>query len=123
MEYTSEFDNTNNICTVRVTGKYYRERESEKLKRFAVDFHAENGCCLFIFDMTQAEIVATTMETFEAAAPRPDIFRDLIKIKTAFLYRVITDEERFMEDVAVNRGLQAKLFDVYDKAVEWLEQS
>lgn len=122
MEYTAELDSTKNICTIRVVGTYHRHKETEELKRFAVNFHTEYGCSLFLIDMTQAEIVGGTIQTFKAAKPQQDIFLELISIKTAFLYRVISDQEIFLEDVAVNRGLQVKSFDSLDKAVEWLEQ-
>lgn len=57
MKYTSEIDCATNICTVRITGKYFRPKDSEELKHLAVNTYTEHGCNLFLFDMTQAEII------------------------------------------------------------------
>lgn len=122
MKYTSKFDKKKNICIIHVTGEYHRYKESEELKRFTINFSSEHGCSRFLINMTQAKIIESTFQTFKAAQPQKDIFYKLLKLKTAFLYNTITTEETFLENVAVNRGLQVKVFDVFDKAIEWLEQ-
>lgn len=64
MEYTTEFNETNGICTVRVTGIHKRPDDSLTLQQFARDFGDERGCQLFLFDMTQADIVGGTTNTY-----------------------------------------------------------
>ncbi|MBN2000298.1 hypothetical protein JW935_22300 [candidate division KSB1 bacterium] len=122
MKYTSEFDNTSGICTVRVTGEYRRPDDSDKLKHFAIDFFMEHGCRLFLFDMTQTRVISGTMPTFNAANPPDELAQSLRKIKTAFVRRELDEDDRFFENVAVNRGFPLRAFDSFDKAVEWLKQ-
>jgi hypothetical protein len=41
-------------------------------------------------------------------------------LKLAIVYAEITEQERFFEDVAVNRGYRLRVFDDKKKALEWL---
>ncbi len=123
MEYTSEFDSTNGICTVHVTGEFHRPVDSDKLKRFAVDFSVEHGCFLFLIDLTQAEVTGGTTATFDAANPQGAIADGLRKIKTAFVRRELTEDDLFYENVAVNRGFQLRALDTVEKATEWLMEN
>jgi hypothetical protein len=123
MEYTSEFDSGSGICTVCVTGEFRRPEHSDELKRFAVDFFTEHGCRLFLIDMTQTEVIGGTMPTFDAANPQGELAQSLRKIRTAFVRRELTEEDRFYENVAVNRGFQLHACTTTDEAVKWLRQS
>ena len=122
MEYSSEIDPANGICRVHVTGKFVRPDDSDELKRFAVDSFTNHGCRRFLIDLTEAQVVGGTMPTFDAADPEGEIANLLRRIKTAFVRRELSDDDRFYETVAVNRGFLLRAFDTCEKAVEWLTQ-
>jgi hypothetical protein len=122
LKFTSELDSRNGVCTVHVTGEYRRPEDSDTLKRFAVDFSIEHGCYLFLIDLTQAEVSGGTMPTYDAANPKGELADRLRKLKTAFVREDLTEEDRFFENVAVNRGFELRAFDSVEKAVEWLVQ-
>lgn len=121
MEYTVEYDEANGICTVRVTGKHKRPDDSLALQRFARDFDDERGCKRFLFDMTKAEIIGGTMEMFEIGTVPVDPNHKQKRQKVALVYSGNLDDHKFMENVAVNRGYNLRVFDGIDKAIEWLK--
>ena len=123
MKFTSELDNTSGICTVHVTGEFHRPRDSDELKRFAIDFSGEHGCRLFLFDLTQSAVFAGIMPTFDAANPQDAFAGPLRKIRTAYVRKELTEDDLFFETVAVNRGFQLRAFDSIEKAVEWLTRN
>ncbi|ADI85516.1 hypothetical protein [Geobacter sulfurreducens] len=120
MNYTHEFDETSGICTIQVTGVFRRPEDSDELKRFAADFFTSNGCRLFLVDVSQTELIAGTMPTFYAGTPQGELARVLRQVKTAFVRRSLTEDDHFLETVAVNRGFKLRAFDSIDKAVAWL---
>jgi len=121
MNYTSKYNNTNNICTIKVSGEYERPKDSIELEQLAIDFHSTHGYCLFLVDMSKAVINHGVISTYQTGNPPENISQKLIGMKAAFLYREITENVRFLEDVAVNRGLNMKVFDKLEEAVKWLK--
>ncbi len=121
MKYTTEFDEAKGICMIRVTGRNKRPDDSLVLQQFACDFADERGCQRFLFDMTQAEIIGGTMDTFETGTVPVDPDHKHARQKIALVYSEYTADEGFLEDVAVNRGFRLRVFDEIDTAVEWLE--
>lgn len=122
MKYSSEIDKTNGICRVKVTGKFIRPDDSDELKHFALGIFTNNGCCRFLIALTEAEVVGGTMPTYDAANPTGEIANSLRRIKTAFVRRELSEDDRFYENVAVNRGFSLRAFDKCEIAVEWLTQ-
>lgn len=120
MHYTSGLNRSTGICTVHVTGQYRRPGDSDELKRFAVDFSKEHGCRLFLIDLTQAEVLSGTIDTYNAANPQGAIAESLRKFRTAFVRRELTEDDCLYENVARNRGFQLRAFDSIEKAKEWL---
>jgi hypothetical protein len=120
MKYTAEYDETNAICIVRVSGQNKRPEDSMILQRFAGEFRAENGCNRFLFDMTQAEIIGGTWNTFLTGTVPADPDRKQIQQKIALLYVGDMSDHEFMETVAVNRGYDLRVFNDHDKAMDWL---
>ena len=123
MKYSSEIDKTNEICTVHVTGKFTRPHDGDELKRFAVDTFTNHGCRRFLIDLTDAQVRGGTMPTFDAGNPKGEIVNSLRRLKAAFVRHELTEEDRFLETVAVNRGFSVRAFDTCEKAVDWLTQS
>ena len=120
MKYTAEFDETSGICTVRVTGRHKRPDDSFVLQQFARDFGNDQGCQRFLFDMTRANIAARTIDTFLTGTVPFDSDHVQRQQKIALVYSSHMADHRFMENVAVNRGYDLRVFDQIDRAVEWL---
>lgn len=120
MEFTTEFDDANQICIVRVVGTHKRPDDSIVLQQFARDFGKERGCLRFLFDMTQAQIISDTLAAFETGTVPADPDYTQTKQKIALVYSSDIEAHKFMEDVAVNRGYQVQVFGQFNAAVEWL---
>lgn len=120
MNYTSELDDNSGICTVRVTGEYRRPDDSDRLKRFAVEFSEKYKCGLFLFDLSQADVVSGTYSSFEAGDPEGELAEKLKYVKTAMVRNYLTEDDYFFETVAVNRGYQVRIFKSFENAVQWL---
>lgn len=122
MEYTTEFNDTKEICTVRVTGRHKRPDDSMLLQQLALDIGDEHGCQRFLFDMTQAEIIAGIMETFEVGTVPIDHDQKMLRNRVALVYKGDLSQHKFMETVAFNRGYRMRVFaeDEMDQALEWL---
>ena len=123
MEYTIEFDEANGICIIRVTGKHRRPKDSMALQELARDFINERGCFRFLIDMSQAQIFGGTMDTYITGTVPVD--KDLemkrSRHRVALVYSSIDVEQNFLEDVAVNKGYNLKVFEKFDEALEWLK--
>ena len=122
MEHTYESDGDIEICTVRVTGTFTRPQDAVEIEGVVCNLHHELRCSRFLIDMTEAHIVSTLMNTFKAGNP-PDEMRNTLKaLRVAALYSELSEDHRFLENVAVNQGFTMYVFDERDKAVEWLIQ-
>ena len=120
MEYTTEFDEAKGICTVQVTGQHKRPEDSLVLQRLQRDITAEQGYQRFLFDMTQADIIANTIDTFNTGTVPDDSAHKQAQQMIALLYADHLADHKFLEDVAVKRGYLLRVFDQMDKALEWL---
>jgi len=120
MEHNFEFDNDADICTVYITGTFTRPGDAVEIEHVVINLHNVLGCGRFLIDMTNAHIVSTTIDTFEAGNPPAEISKILRALRVAVLYSELTEDHRFLETVAVNRGFTLYVFDENDKAVKWL---
>lgn len=123
MEYTYKLDGINEICRVYVIGTMHRPEDSLKMKRLAIKLNADHGYFKFLFDLTKAEIVSSTMSIIESGTPSKELSDLLRPFKVAVLYRDITADALFFETVAVNRGYFVYAFDENKKAIEWLSDT
>lgn len=90
------------------------------MQRLMCELHEEYKCRHFLFDLTNAVVVASTMETFDAGSEAPKMESTIRLFRLAIVYSKLTENERFFENVAVNRGYQLRVFDNMDRAIEWL---
>ena len=123
MHYTTDFDATRGLCTVRISGKLTRPKDNATLQLLAVDCHRQHGCRLFLFDAREAKVTSGTLEAFEAGAPKGKVADTLRLIRAAVVHRELGPDERFYETVAYNRGFQLRMFDSIAKAMDWLTSS
>lgn len=121
MKLSTELDRERNIFIVRVTGEYRRPYDGFEAQRLVVKSFTEHGCRQVLLDLTQAEIIAGTVSTYRTANPEPEVAQELMKFSFALVYAEVSEDDRFFETVAVNRGFRVKAFDDLEKALEWLE--
>lgn len=124
MEYTSEFDEVNEIIIIRVRGTYHRPEDSLTIQKLARDFYNKRGCCRFLIDMRQTQIVGETMDVFVTGSVPVDndLRMKMTPHKVALVYSTIDVEERFLKNIAVNKGYNIRIFSKVDKAIEWLKK-
>ena len=120
MEYTTEYDDTNGICRVHVTGSHKRPEDSLVLQQFARGFAEERGCLRFLFDMTRAEIRGDTLDIHQAGKFPGDTDYRQARQQIALVFADVTGDHRFLENVAINRGYNVRVFSDTDQAVRWL---
>jgi hypothetical protein len=124
MEYTTEFDEVNEICIIHVKGELRRPDDSITIQKFVRDVYIKQGCCQFLIDMRQAQIIGETTDTFSIGTIPVDTDKKMKKAphKVALVYSSTSVDEIFLEKVAVNRGYNLKVFTKIDKAIEWFKK-
>jgi len=121
MELTAAVDRDRKILILHVTGTYRRPHDGFEAQHFVIDTFAEYRCTRVLIDLTQAEVVPGIMEGFRELNPSQEVLHGLMRFSFASLYTQITEEERFLENTAVNRGLKVRVFDDREQAIAWLE--
>jgi hypothetical protein len=122
MKYTHRFNGDIDIWTVRITGTFTRPSDAIEIENVVYNLYKELDCNRFLVDMTEAHIVSNTIDTFTAGNPSEDIANTLRTLRVAVLYSELSEDERFLENVVVNRGYMLHVFDKSDEAIEWLVQ-
>ena len=122
MKLSTELDREKKIFIVHVTGKYRRPHDGFEAQRFVIKSYEEHGCRRVLLDLTKAEVIAGTLPTYQTANPEPDVAQELRKFSFAAVYAEISEDDRFFETAAINRGLRVRAFEKLEKAVEWLEK-
>ena len=79
MELSTELDKKKRILIVQIRGKYRRPHDGFETQHFVINSFPEFGCRRILLDLTNAEIIAGTMPTFQTANPGPDVARELKK--------------------------------------------
>jgi len=121
MQFTTEFDEANDLWTVRVSGVHKRPEDSIVLQRAIREAGREKHGGRFLVDMRGATIVGGVMDTFEVGRVPVDFGPDQGHFKVALVYAGSLETHRFMETVAVNRGFRIRIFDEMEPAFRWLE--
>ncbi len=80
----------------------------------------EHGCRRFLFDMRDAIIEGTTMGAYETVVDH-ERYGVEKQFRVAAVYLRVTEQERFMEDVGVDRGAVAyRVFGDIEAARRWV---
>ena len=116
------YDDAHGICIVRVIGTITDSDDVRILFSPAKPILEEHGSTKVLFDIHEAKIVSTTLETFYTAA-EPETWGWKRNYKAAVVYSEITEDAKFLETVGVNRGILMKIFDNIDEAKSWLSDS
>ncbi|MBT7304334.1 MAG: STAS/SEC14 domain-containing protein [Victivallales bacterium] len=121
LEYSVEVDRESATCLIRASGTLRRPADSFILIQAAAEVAKEHGCGRFLFDLRDTTVIGSTIGAYQAAA-EPGKFGLSRGRRIAAVYSKVTAEDRFMEDVGVNRGATFRVFDDMDKARDWLAQ-
>ena len=122
MEHSIEVNKATGVCVIRASGTIRRPEDSLVLLRLAGEVAREKSCSRLLFDVREADIVGTTMGAYGAVIA-PEEHGVSRQLRIAVVYSALTRDERFMEDVGVNRGSRAfKVFDDIGAAQEWVRQ-
>lgn len=120
MEYKVEHDINSDVYVVRISGIHKRPQDSHKLLRFVGTIAAEHECSKFLFDMREATILGGTIDTYNAVIDHEKYGVSKL-FRIAAVYPAITEDNRFMENVGVNRGATAfRVFDDISAVREWI---
>ena len=122
MEASVTYDEDRAICCVRVIGTIADRNDVRSFFGPAQPVLEEQGSTRILFDIRDAEIAASTIETFKTAAD-PQSWGWKREYKAAVVYSEITEDDLFLETVGVNRGIQIKIFDDIDEAISWLSKA
>lgn len=124
MEYTITHDKEINACVIHFTGKIQRPDGSKKLLGVALEAGNKHHCLRFLFDMREAEVVASSiMDSFEVAQNPLESGYNL-SYPIAAVYSGDMGDHKFMETVAHNRGARKfRVFDNIEEAKTWLTSS
>ena len=121
MEYTTEYNETNRICTVRITGVYQRSDDSLILREILRDGMAERSYRLFLFDLTQAEIRGEWEDAIPAITANSHEGYMRANWKAAIVYSSDLSENKLLESIASTKGQLISMFDDIDQATAWLK--
>ena len=100
------------------TGEVTRE-EHETGRRHAIQKLTEHGWRRLLVDARRIAAQMSVVDDFEFTVDNVAIHPPLVNI--AVVHRSDEAERfRFIEDVAVNRGLNLKVFTDSDEAIDWL---
>ena len=105
---------------IKVTGTHRRPQDSHELLRIAGSNAKKHKCSHFLFDMRETTIAGDAIGAYETAInPEKHGFSNSFRI--AAVYPAVEENEKLMENVAVNRGATAfQVFDDIVAAREWM---
>ena len=107
-----------NIVLIRTSGTYDLDAEIETLKKVAAKLK-EYNCNKCIFDHRETNVIARPMSSYERPAVYEELWDDH-STRGALVVKEINKDLKFLETVVRNRGWVVRIFDDYDKAMEWL---
>lgn len=96
----------------------YVYKNAINLLKEAAEVCAAEKCSKLLLSFVDMPGKVKTLDRFEFGVQGAIIFRHLKKVGVVYRRE---EMNRFLETVAVNRGLNIRLFDNFDEAMEWLE--
>jgi len=120
MEYTTEYDEENNICTVQVTGKVKRPDDSYTLQQFARDFGKSHNCKRFLFNMSKSQISGEPTDGVLIGMVPVDKDASQRDYRVALVYADHITDHKLIQTIAEARGYSVIVFTNEKLALEWL---
>ncbi len=125
MTHTLSYNSGLQILEVNIQGDYFAD-EARELVLETAELAEEHHCFRILVDMRAAEIHLATLEIYEAPQMISDAFAGKDnpggKVKRAVVVKTDSEDPKFLETVAVNRGQRVRIFQNMDEAKEWLLQ-
>ncbi len=121
MEHSTVYESDSGIYVVRVSGDYHRGRDSEMNKRLVSREFQAHGYRRFLFDMRGVRIQSDAIATYDAGSVSSGLREHLQHVRTAQVVDRISEDDRFFENVTVNRGFVLRVFTDLDEARAWLQ--
>ncbi len=114
MPETVEFLKEEGMIKVESFGKVNIQDWNASLEKVNEIGEREN-CRIVLVDVSKQESRPDTLEVFQFGEEMTRDFRFAVVTSTG-----VSEEHKFLETVAVNRGKYVRLFDEYEKAINWL---
>lgn len=108
------------IVMCQVSGKYEFTQKSDLIEQLNTSMK-EHNCKKCIIDYRHSDVILNTFVAYN----RPETFQEIgfdNKAAGAIVFKNLTKECFFYEDVCQNRGWNMKVFDDYDQALKWLKE-
>lgn len=111
--------NSSNIVLCNVSGLYEFTSNTQLLEKLVQELskHQSKKC---LIDYRSADVILNVTVSFN----RPNKFKELgidNNTKGAVVFKKLTKESLFYENVCQNRGWNMRVFDNYETAMDWLK--
>ena len=123
MEFNINYDDYSDLCILQVSGAYKRPINTHELLRIAGSSAIQQGYSRFLFDLREASISGTTLDAYDSVIDHDNCgFSQFFRL--AVVYQSISENDKFIENVGVNRGAAAfRVFDDFDEAWGWMKMN
>lgn len=109
------------IVLFRTSGTYEISGDVERVKAIIDELNSRN-CFRCIIDHRDTDVSWSVMETYD----RPAAYEKMgykRQTKVALVFKQLSGDTAFYENVCRNRGLNMSVFDDYDEAIFWLNSN
>ena len=117
IEYLADED----IILVTTSGIYDLQADVETVKEIKAKFD-EYDCSRVLIDHRATQVIMKTMPAYN----RVDLYRRLgfeYTQRAALVFKKLQDDILFYETVCRNQGVNLRVFDDYEAALDWLRAS
>jgi len=123
MPFSLKFNADSGICEIIISG-VFDPPLNEEIKDAAQEIILKHDCYRFIIDCREANLRLPTLLIYKAPSEirkrLSEIKFPAHKVKRAFVVNNDFKDFSFIETVSTNRGLQVKVFQDMNQAIEWL---
>ena len=122
MTYALTAEKDGEILRARATGKRTLETVLG-LMRDIYEMNAQHRCSMILVDIAELEGRLKTLDSFELVTTGFSSVRDGAVVKCAIVVGTeLDDNYGYLENLAVNRGFNLKMFESTKGAEEWLRK-
>lgn len=119
MSYTIEIDEKENLIYLTLKGLISLKAGIASRKELA-QFVKKTGIKKVIVDQSEGRVDVTISELFEFHSSHNEVLPNQIKIAIIVSKEEIADNMKFAENVAINRGIDIKVFTSVNEGIKWL---
>ena len=120
MNIEFKFLESKGIVVCKVIGGYDFSKKADFILELASEMkkHKSKKC---VVDFSNADVIMNTIIFYE----RPQLFKEIgfdNMAKGAIVFKTLTKECLFYEDVCQNRGWNMRVFSTFNEALQWLSK-